>query len=213
MLILHGKYKEMKKIIANVVTNNSRIDFAFGFNKCRSLEETDTSLPTLIIGYQLAKKEIKDFNILKKFYENEKIWWTFLKTERRVDYDRDIINFSEYVLRNLVEDVEYSLIDVVNFTKDEIKEKIDYLYSPNNKLIYNYYGKFLFIKDENKAIVYGLPLTTCRYLGVDTDKFLKKLKSLQNNKFIYDINDIPIDIRRIFGSNTHYLLALYDYFS
>ena len=78
----------MQKPVANIITNSNKIDFEFKYNKCKSLEEIDVSLPTLIIGYNNAKRYIKNFNILNKAYPEQKIWWTFLKTEKRVDYER-----------------------------------------------------------------------------------------------------------------------------
>ena len=56
----------MQKVLANVITDLTRIKFDIKVNKCKSMDEIDKSLPTLIIGYKKAKKYIKDFNILKK---------------------------------------------------------------------------------------------------------------------------------------------------
>lgn len=56
----------MKKIIANIITKSNKIDFDFNYNKCKSMEEIDSSLPTFIIGYENAKKFIRDFDILKE---------------------------------------------------------------------------------------------------------------------------------------------------
>ena len=52
----------MQKVLANVITDLTRVKFDIKVNKCKSMDEIDKSLPTLIIGYKNAKKYIKDFN-------------------------------------------------------------------------------------------------------------------------------------------------------
>ena len=111
----------MQKPVANIITNSNKIDFEFKYNKCKSLEEADASLPTLIIGYNNAKKYIKNFNILVKAYPEQKLWWTFLKTEKRADYDDDIAKFNETVINEHIKDIKYSFIDVIKLRLSEKK--------------------------------------------------------------------------------------------
>lgn len=198
--------------VANIITTSNKIDFGFKYNKCKSLEEIDNTLPTLIIGYNIAKDNIKNFSLLRKEYTEQKIWWTFLKTEKRVDYDKDLSNFNSVIINEIVKDIKYQLIDVINLKKEEKESIWKELLSNKNKIIYNYFNKMLFIYINENKKVYGLPLTTCRFLGNDTDKIIKKLKKNLNNYFINDFNNITVDIRRKLDNNIHYLVVLSEYF-
>lgn len=202
----------MQKPVANIITNSNKIDFEFKYNKCKSLEEADASLPTLIIGYNNAKKYIKNFNILVKAYPEQKLWWTFLKTEKRADYDDDIAKFNETVINEHIKGIKYSLIDVIKLRLSEKKEFLRYLLSDEIKLIYNYFNKFLFIYSKNRKTVWGLPLSTLRYCGVNSNKLLSKIYANKNNIKMTAIDSIPSTVKKELGSNIHYQLPLYEYF-
>lgn len=203
----------MQKSVANIITNSNKIDFEFKYNKCKSLEEIDVSLPTLIIGYNNAKRYIKNFNILNKAYPEQKIWWTFLKTEKRVDYDDDIVKFNEIVINEHVKDINYSLIDVININLSEIKKIIKYFFLDDDiKLVYNYFNRFLFIYSKKYKTVWGISLVTLRFCGINSNKILNKIYNNENNIKITDLSNIPFSIRKQIGDNIHYQLSLYEYF-
>lgn len=202
----------MKKIIANIITKSNKIDFDFNYNKCKSMEEIDSSLPTFIIGYENAKKFIRDFDILKKSYPEQNIWWTFLKTEKRVDYDNDIKNFNDIIIKKIIEKVKYQLCDIVTMNKNDKKKLWDFILSDNKKIIYNDFNKFLFIYDKENSIVLGLSLSTCRFCGVDTKSLCERIFSIPSNKEIIDFNIIPTIVKKNIQTDVHNLLALYEYF-
>ena len=114
----------MQKSVANIITNSNKIDFEFKYNKCKSLEEIDVSLPTLIIGYNNAKRYIKNFNILNKAYPEQKIWWTFLKTEKRVDYDE--YEYDKQDLLDALDELTDGSFDGAAY--DTIKEFIEHYF-------------------------------------------------------------------------------------
>ena len=95
----------MPQPITNIVTNLKRISFNFNYKKCKTLEEIDKSLPTLIIGYNEAKQMINGFNILKKDYPEQRVWWTFSKTEKRTDYDKDIEGYYNVLINEMTKTV------------------------------------------------------------------------------------------------------------
>lgn len=198
--------------VANIVTTSNKIDFDFKYNKCKSMGEIDKSLPTLIIGYAIAKENINNFTLSRKSYPEQNIWWTYLKTEKRIDYDNDINNFYNTVVDKITDNIKYFLIDIINFTDEEKKNIWKLLLSDNNKLIYNYYNKFLFIYINELKTVYGLPLSTCRFLGKNTEKLIDKLKNCKKNEFLYNFNNIPVEIRRRMETDIHKLLVLNEYF-
>lgn len=200
------------KPVANIITSSNKIDINFNYNKCKTMGEIDKSLPTLIIGYKNASEYINNFKITHKCYPEQNIWWTFLKTEKRIDYDNDIRNFNKIIIDNLIKDVSYSLFDIINFDKQKKKEYWNDILSNSEKIIYNYYNKFLFIYFSNENKVIGLPINTCKFIGVDIKKILNKLKENKNNKFIKNINSIPFLVRRDIDNEIHKLLVLYPYF-
>lgn len=202
----------MQKPLANIITNSNKIDFDFEYKKCKSLEEVDKSLPTLIIGLNNAKNYIKNFDILQKEYLEQNIWWTFSKTEKRVIYDTDMLNFNSIVIDKLLDNIKYCLIDCININKIKCRKFIKYLFENKDKLIYNYYNKFVFIYDRKDNIVYGISLLTLRYFGIETNKWLTKIYKNKNNHQVLDINIIPLKIRKKLNNDIHKQLVLYDYF-
>lgn len=202
----------MQNATANIVSTSNRVDFGFKFNKCKSMEEIDKSLPTMVIGYKLAKETIKGFNILTKCYPEQNVRWTYLKTEKRTDYDKDLNAFQNNVIKDITNKVKYKLVDVIKLNTEEKEIIWKKFLSDNKKTIYDYYNKFLFVYVKEENIVYGLPLTTCRYLGKNTDKILNKMRKNENNTFIYDFNEIPAEIRKKLEADIHYLVALNEYF-
>ena len=52
----------------------------------------DSDLPKLIIGLELSKRHIDNFSIIEK-KANDNLYWTFKKTEKRNDYEKDLNNF------------------------------------------------------------------------------------------------------------------------
>lgn len=203
----------MPKPITNIVTTLKRISFNFNYKKCKTLEEIDKSLPTLIIGYNEAKQMINGFNILKKGYPEQKLWWTFSKMEKRTDYDKDIEEYYNVLINEMTKTVEYVLCDILTLSKEEKKKLWKYLSSNRNKLVYNHFNKFLFVYDKELNKVFGLSLSTCRYLGCDTNNLINKLKVIPNNRVISDFNSYPNEIKRKLQDNIHYMLPLYEYFS
>ena len=115
----------MQKVLANVITDLTRVKFDIKVNKCKSMDEIDKSLPTLIIGYKNAKKYIKDFNILKKSYHKQNLWWTFSKTERGVDFQDDIYKFSMEAIDNIIDKVEYQYVDYIDCSMEKAKKILE----------------------------------------------------------------------------------------
>lgn len=184
--------------IGNILTN-SNIKIGNEFKVVKTLDEVDSRLPTLIIGWQFAKQIIPSFNILnKKYIVNDiSIYWTFKKSERKAEYDNDIEDFKHTCYQNLLNSVNYKYIDISYFKYNNIKRFL--LFIHNNKNIRYFYltsnQQFLFIynpSNNKKNTVYGISLSLCNYLGVKVEKLINNIKSNKLNKLIYTptfIND------------------------
>lgn len=203
----------MQKVLANVITDLTRVKFDIKVNKCKSMDEIDKSLPTLIIGYNNAKKYIKDFNILKKSYPKQNLWWTFNKNERGVDFQDDIYKFALEAIDNIVDKVEYTYIDYVDCTLDRTKNIIKYLtLSSDYKVAYIDNNNFLYVYSPHFKIVWGFSMGTMMFYGVKPTSIEKIIKKMQNTRWIKNFSKIPIKVKRLIGDKIHNNIILYDYF-
>lgn len=202
----------MKKPIANIISKSKNIEFQYEFNRCKTMDEADTNLPTFIIGLDNAKKYIKDFNILKRSYPEQNLWWTFSKTERRTAYDDDLTSFQQDVFDKVTTNIGYNLIDVLKMKYSEIDEAIDSLDNGNEKIAFNHYNKFLFVYDKPEKTVYGISLSSLNYMGVDANNCMERVKNFRNTRYITDLSNIPFQIRKVNEDNIHKLLVLSDFF-
>ena len=78
--------------LGNIVTTAKKNNYSEIFNVVNSIDKCITDLPILVVGWKLMTSLFPDANILNKEYNGVK--WTFTKTERRCEYEEDIIEFS-----------------------------------------------------------------------------------------------------------------------
>lgn len=201
-----------KEAIANIVTTSNKITFDLPVNKCKDLSCVDNSLPTLIIGYDIAKKNIEGFNILKKFYPKNDIYWTFKRTERGVDYETDLKKFYTTVISNYCDKFAYNLIDFYKINFKIARKLIKFAKSDEEKIIFNENNRFLYVFCEKYNTVFGFSLATAKFFGIPCAKILKLFKNNDNNRFIYEFSNIPYEVKLIIGEKIDKYITLYDYF-
>lgn len=203
--------------IGNILTN-SNIKIGNEFKVVKTLDEVDSRLPTLIIGWQFAKQIIPSFNILNKKYiiNDISIYWTFKKSERKAEYDNDIEAFKYTCYQNLLNSVNYKYIDISYFKYNNIKRFL--LFIHNNKNIKYFYltsnQQFLFIynpANNKNNTVCGISLSLCNYLGVNVEKLINNIKSNKLNKFIYTPTFINDSFKQFLYSNL-YLIPFLESF-
>ena len=202
------------KFLANILIKKVGINkFNKAMNICNNIEDIITSLPTLIIGYDNAKKYIKNFNILQKNYPEQNLFWTFAKNERKYDYDVDIVNFFNMALNRLVNDLSYEYINPFNCSFSDIKDILYLLYSNEQTIIFNDYNySNLFIYDRYKKTVYGVSIDICDYIGIKREKIMKRIVH-DNNKIIsYRELSLYEDIDSAIKNKIYNILPIYDYF-
>lgn len=164
----------------------------------------DFTKPILIVGLNEAKKFKDGFSILEKKID-ENIFWTFTKIERRVDYEKDIFDFYNYVLKKNIDDLKYKYINLLTLNKNKCKNMLlllknnenKYIYISNN-MVYCYYNN----------VVYGFSLTIAEYCGINKKKILNLLKS--NANIIISYNDYFIDNNiKKFLNNKKYAISYF----
>lgn len=184
--------------LGNIITE-SDIEIE-NFNTISTIEDNDTKLPTLIVGWSLVKQLFPETSILHKQI-NENFFWTFSEKERRVDYETDIEDFKEKCFNNIGKDITYVYVDILYTSKSKIKRIIKKIKSFKNPIYYISNNKMLYIYDEN--MVFGVDLNITEFIGVDNSKILSKLKDLPNSTLLKNeiFNKCSSIIKKIKNNN------------
>lgn len=203
----------MKDVLANIITSSNKINFDLPVNKCKDMSCIDKNLPTLIIGYEVAKKYIEDFNILKKFYPKQNIYWTFKRTERGVDYENDLKDFYTTVITDFCDKNTYTFIDFIGINIKTAKKLINFAKSDEKKMIFNENNRFLYVYCEKYNTVFGFSLSTSNFFGISPKKVMNLFKNNKNNEYVYDFTNIPYEVKHIVGEKIDKYMALHKYFT
>lgn len=168
-------------------------------NITSNIGEVDFSLPTLIIGWKFYKEIFPENNtsILNKEVE-ENLSWTFTRNEKRVDFDKDIINFIKKVFNSLSEKLPYYFIDVLKINNKSFIKLNEFLSSSEEKHIYICNNSFAYIYSNHRVI--GLDLEDFNYVE-ELENFNKIIKSNKYNNIFYNENFIPLEIKKLFYNN------------
>lgn len=174
--------------IGNIITS-SNLNIGKEFRIVQTIDDADASLPILIIGWEIAKKNIPSFNILTKEYHiNDMcIFWTFKKNERKSEYEQDIENFKQYCYRSLLDKIKYQYLDISFFNIKNVKYFLKFIYSTQNTKYFYYLPnkKFLFIynpANRRQNTICGLSLSLCQYIGINIENLMSKIKANKYNK-------------------------------
>lgn len=173
------------------------------------ISKADLSKPTLIVGLDMAKAvKTEGFSILQKKID-ENLFWTFKKTERRTDYEKDIINFYNYIINYNLNNIKYYYINIINLKYNNLKKLINYIFSNQKKYIFISNNGMLYVLHDK--IVLGLSLEIMRYIGINTCRILDRLRSNENNVICDDVSGCLKDIRIEVGNNRYiipYLMSI-----
>ena len=179
--------------IGKILTKNKKFKPWDFFEKSDSFT-VDSNIPTLIIGRSLAediygKDKIK---VLNKQIENN-VYWTFGKTERRVDYEDDVFKFYVNTINRIEKNVDYIYFNIFKETKDNVKYFFRWLYGNDEKYIFMD-KNHLYIYYNN--IVYGISLEDVNYYGGNKGQVLEKIKNNINNHFIDNTSFLSDEIKK-----------------
>ena len=164
-------------IIGNLITNED-IDIDF-LNKVENIESINNTLPTLIVGWQETKKNIGEdkVSIIHKKINN-RLYWTFTKKERKVDFEKDIINFKNICFNDIEDKINYIYIDVLHYSKSKIKKIIKKILQLKSIITYKNNKDMLYIFGDN--LVFGVDLNMCNFIGVKKNKILNKVNTISD---------------------------------
>lgn len=200
------------RYIANVIVdNNHKLDMDKAVKRCDTVHDVIPSLPTLIIGWHKARDIIKGFNILKKDYPEQNLYWTFSKTERRCDYDVDIVKFYDMAVHRTFDGVRYKYINLINVRYSEIKEFLSYIKGYICKTVLMD-ENFIYVYSKEKRKVYGVSLSLCEYIGIKKEKVTDMVKNNNFNTVIKNDKFLPVKLRRMMNNDRAFILPLYDFY-
>ena len=177
-IVSETKYNGLPNDIIQVVKNES---------------ECTLDVPKLIIGLSKAKEYAQskgfEFDILDHMFPDGNMW-TFKKTEKREIYEENIIEFKNYIIKSISKNINYYYINIYNLKYKDIKRLYNILF--NNK--FNRNINYIFIDKEmmyycleNNNVI-GISLGIMKYMGIDREKVISKIKSGKNNSIVFSSN-------------------------
>lgn len=177
-IVSETKYNGLSNGIIKVVKNES---------------ECTLDVPKLIIGLSKAKEYAQskgfEFDILDHMFPDGNMW-TFKKTEKREIYEENIIEFKNYIIKSISKNINYYYINIYNLKYKDIKRLYNILF--NNKINRNI--NYIFIDKEmmyycleNNNVI-GISLGLMKYMGIDREKVISKIKSGKNNSIVFSSN-------------------------
>lgn len=201
------------RTIGNIITENKRSinkDLLLAFD---NIDNVNNNNPTLIIGFENAKRNISNFDILKKDYiiNGNKVYWTFKKNERKYDYDVDVNNFYKICFENIVNSISYNYINIVNLNFKSLKKLVSYFANNNDKYIYIHNNRFVFIYDSILKQTMGVSLSLLEYVGINPQKVKHKIFTNSKNHHVYKNTYEDFYLKIIINENP-YLIPYIEYY-
>ena len=159
----------------------------------------DPTKPVLLVGIENAKKNIDNFSILDKKV-NDKLFWTFKKTEKRVDFENDLNYFYNYIIYNITSNIKYYYINILKLKYNKIKKLYNILFSGGKKYIY-ISNNMLYILYNGSVL--GISISILEYIKIDIKKFFKKLYSNENNIICTNASNCVKSIKAEIGNKKY----------
>ena len=180
------------------------------FNICSDLDSIDNDLSTLIIGWDNAKEFIgANISIIHKKV-NQKLYWTFSKKERKVDFEVDLEKFKEVCFNTFGDNIPYVYLDILHGKSRVNKKIIKKILSLSDSVIYISDKNMVYVYGEN--IIFGIDLNIIEYSSIKKEKILNRIKNLNNNVFVSDeiFNKCKDLILKLKNKNK-YIPYIYEY--
>ncbi len=172
--------------IGRIISKNQNIETLDFVDVTDNHGSIDNFVPTLIIGKKKAeeiygKEKVKVLD--KRITHN--VSWTFDKIERRNEYERDLKEFNDSLIKTVRKNIKYDFFNIYIEPLSRIKKLISFIKSPKVKYIY-IFNNHIYMYYQN--IVYGISLNDIEYLGINKKRILRLLKT-NNSNIIIENND------------------------
>lgn len=194
--------------IGRIITKNKNINTLDFVDVTDNFGSIDNFVPTLVIG----KKNAEDFfgkhniKVLDK-HINDNVIWTFDKTERRNEYENELLKFNSNLIKNINKKIKYEFFNFFIEPHSRVKKLLRFVKSNNDKYIYiNNKHVYMYFNDK----IHGFSLTDIEYMGVSKNKVLTLLKSNEHNHIVYNKDFLSQKMRNLIKDNN--ILVPYFYF-
>lgn len=204
---IQTKYFE-EMYIGRIITKNKNINTLDFVDVTDNFGSIDNFVPTLVIGKKNAENFFGKHNIkvLDK-HINDNVIWTFDKTERRNEYENELLKFNSNLIKNINKKIKYEFFNFFIEPCSRVKKLLRFVKSNTDKYIYiNNEHVYMYFNDK----IYGFSLTDIEYMGVSKNKVLTLLKSNEHNHIVYNKDFLSQKMRNIIKDNN--ILVPYFYF-
>ena len=174
----------------------------------------DQRKPLLIVGIDNAKRFAGDkFSILNRQI-SENVFWTFKKTERRQDFENDIILFYNNIFNNIINNINYYYINLIKLKYNKIKKIYNILFNSdhNNKKYFFIKNDMLFFLLEKDKII-GISFKLLKYCKISKKKVFLKIKNIPNSVIGFENSEELKGFKEDVRGNEYimpYIMALID---
>ena len=194
--------------VGNIVT-----DFKIeneNFKISNKLEDTDTNLPTLVIGWKNIKEIMGDkVSILHKQINN-RLFWTFSPKERKAEYETDLDFYMTYCYNYFGENIPYVYLDLIMGKKLINYRIIRKILSLKKSTTFISDNNMVYIYGDN--IIFGIDLNVVSLFEGKYDKIVNKLKNLENNTLVdLEIFNKCKDLIFNLKNKNKYIPYIYEY--
>lgn len=197
--------------IANIIVEKhnekflKKVDFIEYFNYYKGIPKR----PTLIIGWEFTKSlfpSLSSLSILNKKL-SKLTSWTFSRTEKRNEFEKDIINFYTNIFDNLKSHCEYHFLNIFQIKYNDLSKLLNIIKSNDKIYVYVFNNAFIYIYHNNE--IYGINIDDVEYIGISKKKILNIFYSNKNNYIFYNIDFIPKDITPLLRDDKTIIPILY----
>lgn len=158
--------------IANIV---SEIEINIGpeFNYVNNVNDIDSGLPTLIIGYEFTKSLYGKLDMINRKIDKE-MFWTCTKKEYRKIFNSDVEDFINYSYRKVTSEINYYHLDLIQ--EKRLFPIVKRILSMKNLISFEY-ENMIYSYNIEKNLIIGFDLNLMNYLDIDVEKIKLKIKS------------------------------------
>ena len=148
-----------------------------------------SGVPILIIGWNLAKSDECYRSILDKSLGNMR-FWTFSRTEKRSELERDLKLFEYYCLDNILKDLHYEYLNPITMKYSDIKELLNFVHNSLSKRFFYLSDRMVYFYYKNA--ICGISMRFLEYCRIGNEKMSgsrkiwKLLAKNKKNILLYD---------------------------
>jgi hypothetical protein len=138
--------------------------------------------------------------------------WTFKKTEKREFYEDDIDAFKKMIVDKQGSDVTYHYIDTYRLKYSEVKRLYRLMLCNSLKKETNYFivDKDMVYTAIDKQTVIGISFTHLRYIGVDRQKAIDRLRKPCFNKVYFTSSNNMWKMKDWFKGREYVIASVFE---